>query len=136
MKLMPGCGKDKYLTTISWKLPILASKAFISCIFPKNITIFCDFLEKHMYAPCFQSKHSSHGLEKVLKMPTFSQKKDIFHIPKWFTFTFPMKKAVLNWFWCFPFRTYIYTTISIKKFFVKWFNNTEKTKLKFLVCHQ
>ena len=50
MKLMPGCGKDKYLTEISWKLTIFAFKAFISCIFPKNIT---NFLEKHMYAPCF-----------------------------------------------------------------------------------
>ena len=51
LKLMSG--KGKYLTEICWKLLIDASKALISCIFPENITIFCEFLGKHMYAPRF-----------------------------------------------------------------------------------
>ena len=45
IKLMSGCGKGKYLTEICWKLSIVDSKALISCIFPKNIVNFCDFLE-------------------------------------------------------------------------------------------
>ena len=42
---MSGCGNGKYLTEICWKLSIFASKALISCIFPKNITDICDFVE-------------------------------------------------------------------------------------------
>ena len=83
----------------------------------------------------FRQCKFSHGLEKVLKMPTICQEKCIFHIPRWFIFIFPVKKAVLNWFSYIPFRTYIYTTISIKKLFIKWFNNTVKTKLQILICH-
>ena len=40
---MFGSGKGKYLTEICWKLSIFASKALISCIFPKNIINFCNF---------------------------------------------------------------------------------------------
>ena len=45
IKLMSGCGTGKYLTEICWKLSIVDSKALISCIFPKNVVNFCDFLE-------------------------------------------------------------------------------------------
>ena len=42
---MSGCGNGKYLIEICWKLLIFASKALISCVFPKTVTTFCDFLE-------------------------------------------------------------------------------------------
>ena len=44
----------------------------------------------------FLIKTSSHGLEKVLKTPTVSQEKGIYHVPKGSIFIFPVKKAVLN----------------------------------------
>ena len=60
----------------------------------------------------------------------------IFHIPKWFIFTFPEKKAFKRLFWTyfhiFPSEPISYTTISIKKLFIKWFNNTEKQSLSSL----
>ena len=80
IKLMSGCGKDKYLNEICWKLSIFASKALVSCILLKN-NKFLWFSWKHMYLPCFQSKHSSQGLAKGLKMSLFASKMVYFKIP-------------------------------------------------------
>ena len=96
---------------------------------PKNKFLW--FSWKHMYVPCFQSKHSSQGLEKGLKMSTVCQENGIFQVPKWFIFIFPVKKAVKRLFWT-DFRIFtpepisIYTTISIKEFFIKSFNDKVK----------
>ena len=126
---MSGCGKDKYLTKNLLITANIASKALISCIFPTNITNFCDFPEKaHVctiktfFPGAWKRPENVHCLQgKGYVNLTFPSELSSFFPVKKFA-----KKAVLNWFSNFPFRTYIYTTISIKKLSIKWFSNTEK----------
>ena len=132
MKLMSGCGKGKYLTKICWKLSIFDSKALISCIFPKNVTHFCDFLENTCMYHVYNQKYSSQRLEIGLQMSIVCQENDIFYVPKRFDFIFSVKNTVLNWFPHFRFRTYIYTTITVKKLPIKGFNNTKNQSWSFL----
>ena len=40
-----------------------------------RLMIFGNFVEKHMYVPCFLSKHSSYAIEKGLKCPNIFQEK-------------------------------------------------------------
>ena len=74
MKLMSGCGKGKYLTKICWKLSIFDSKALISCIFPKNIINFCDFLENACMYHVFNQNILSRDLKIAQKCPQFARK--------------------------------------------------------------
>ena len=108
--------EGKYLTEILSKLPIFASKAFVSCIFPKNITNFswkthvCTmFLIKKFFPWAWKSPKNAHCLPG----------KGYISHPQVIIFFFLVKKAVLNWFSCFLFKTYIYTTISIKTLLIK-----------------
>ena len=64
--------------------------------FSQKYKTFLWFSWKHMYLPCFQSKYSSQGLEKGLKLSTVCQKNGIFQVPKWFIFIFPGKKRLLQ----------------------------------------
>ena len=95
MKLMSGCGKRKYLTKICWKLSIFGSKALISCIFPKNVTNFCDFLENTFMYHVFNQNILSRDLKKVYRCPLFARKMIYFMSPKDLTSFFQWK--ILFW---------------------------------------
>ena len=95
MKLMSGCGKGKYLTKICWKLSIFDSKALISCIFPKNVTNFCDFLENTCMYHVFNQNILPRDLKKVYKCPLFARKMIYFMSPKDLTSFFWWK--ILFW---------------------------------------
>ena len=122
------------MTEISWKLLIFASKAFISCIFPKNnkfswfswkIHVCNMLLIKKFFPWAWKSPENTHCLPR---------KKVYFMFPCDLCSFFQWKKLFWTDFHIFPSEpSYIYTTISIKKLFIKWCNSTEKQSCSLFV---
>ena len=92
IKLMSGCGKDKYLTEICWKLLTFASKALISSIFPKNVTNFCDFLENTCMYHVFNQKVLPRYFKRAWNCPLFARQMVYFTSPKDLSLFFRWKR--------------------------------------------
>ena len=109
------CGNGKYLTKLCWKLSIFVSKALVSCIFPKNIANFCDFIENTYMGHSLNQNIPPKDLKEC---PLFASKMVYFTSPKWFIFIVPVKKAVKKLLWT-DFHILPSESISTKQFQLK-----------------
>ena len=114
---------------ICWKLETFASKALISCIFPLNITNFFWFSWKTHVCTMFLIKIFFPWDYKRPKNNQCLPGKRYISCPQVIYLHFSSEISCFELSFIYPFRTYIYTTISIKKLFINWLNNTRKTKV-------